>query len=83
MEKVHQLLTLSDCMGGKGGWFFNSSFGDLFYQLFRKLPSVRMLRFKVDRSVKDEVCAAFGDEECFEFLEHIKGDWSIESDHSR
>ena len=72
MEKEHQLLTLSDCMGSKGGWFFNSSFGDLFYQLFRKLPSVRMLRFKVDRSVKDEVCAAFGDEECFEFLEHIK-----------
>ena len=50
MEKVHQLLALSDCMGGKGGWFFNSGFGDLFYQLFRELPSVRMLRFKVDRS---------------------------------
>lgn len=71
MEKVHQLLASSDCMGGKGGWFFDSSFGDLYYQLFRELPSVRMLRFKVDRSVKDEVCAAFGDEECFEFLEHI------------
>lgn len=47
-------------MGSKGGWFYNSDFGNLFYQLFRELPSVRMVKFKVDRSVKDEVCATFG-----------------------
>ena len=58
-------------MGSKGGWFYNSDFGNLFYQLFRELPSVRMVKFKVDRSVKDEVCATFGNEECFDFLEHL------------
>ena len=71
MEKIHELFTLSDIMGSKGGWFYNSDFGNLFYQLFRELPSVRMVKFKVDRSVKDEICATFGNEECFDFLEHL------------
>lgn len=52
MEKVHELFTLSDIMGGTGGWFYKSDFGNLFYQLFRELPSVRMVKFKVSRSVK-------------------------------
>ena len=47
MEKIHELFTLSDIMGSKGGWFYNSDFGNLFYQLFRELPSVRMVKFKV------------------------------------
>lgn len=71
MKKVHELFTLSDIMGGTGGWFYKSDFGNLFYQLFRELPSVRMVKFKVNRSVKDEVCAIFGNDECFDFLEHL------------
>ena len=70
MGKVHKLFDLSVFASCKGGGFGHSTFGNLFYQLFRELPSVRMVKFKVNRSVKDEVCSMFGDDECYDFMEH-------------
>lgn len=80
MSKQYDLKSATDIFDYNSGWFSDSSIGSLFYQLFGTIPSMKKLKYKMNREVLDEIKELYQKEEEFDTFDYTYYNPSDEDD---
>lgn len=70
MSKQYSLESATDIFDYNSGWFSDSSIGNLFYQLFGTIPSLKKLKYKMNREILDEIKEIYRNEEIFDTFDY-------------
>lgn len=70
MSKEYNLFDFTEIFDYSTGWFSDSSIGSLFYQIFKKFPSMKKVKYKVNRTFQEEIKELYQQEEAFDLFEH-------------
>ncbi|WP_294480722.1 AAA family ATPase [uncultured Bacteroides sp.] len=70
MSKEYTLSDFTDIFDYSSGWFSDSCIGSLFYQIFNRLPSMKMVKYKIDRDFIKEIKEFYQQESAFDMFEH-------------
>lgn len=71
MSKEYTLTDLSDIFDYSTGWFSDSGISSLFYQICKRLPSMKMVKYKVNMDFLEEIKELYQQEETFDIFEHV------------
>lgn len=55
MSKEYTLADFTDIFDYSTGWFSDSSICSLFYQIFKRFPSMKMVKYKVNQDFLKEI----------------------------
>ena len=71
MSKEYTLADFTDIFDYSTGWFSDSSICSLFYQIFKRFPSMKMVKYKVNQDFLKEIKELYQQDDAFDIFEHI------------
>ena len=71
MSKEYTLADFTDIFDYSTGWFSDSSISSLFYQIFKRFPSMKMVKYKVNQDFLKEIKELYQQDDAFDIFEHI------------
>ena len=71
MSKEYTLADFTDIFDYSTGWFSDSSICSLFYQIFKRFPSMKMVKYKVNQDFLKEIKKLYQQDDAFDIFEHI------------
>lgn len=71
MSKEYNLSDFTDIFDYSSGWFSDNSISSLFYQIFKRLPSMKTVKYKIDRDFWEELKGLYQHEKAFDLFEHV------------
>lgn len=71
MSKEYILSDPADIFDFSSGWFSDSSTSSLFYQIFKCLPSLRKVKYKINPSFIEDIKKEYQQESSFDLLDHV------------
>lgn len=71
MSKEYTLSDPADIFDFSSGWFSDSSTSSLFYQIFKRLPSLRKIKYKINPSFIEDIKKEYQQESSFDLLDHV------------
>lgn len=71
MSKEYTLADFIDIFDYSTGWFSDSSICSLFYQIFKRFPSMKMVKYKVNQDFLKEIKELYQQDDAFDIFEHI------------
>lgn len=71
MNKEYILSDFTDIFDYSTGWFSDSSIGSLFYQIFKRFPSMKMVKYKIDKQFLEEIKKLYQQETAFDLFDHV------------
>lgn len=71
MSKEYTLSDFTDIFDYSTGWFSDSSISSLFYQIFKRFPSMKMVKYKINRDFLEEIKELYQQESAFDIFEHV------------
>ena len=70
MSREYTLPDLTDIFDYSNGWFSDTSIGSLFYQTFKHFPSMRKVKYKINRSFVEAIKELYQQESSFDLIDH-------------
>ena len=74
MSKEYTLADFTDIFDYSTGWFSDSSISSLFYQIFKRFPSMKMVKYKVNQDFLKEIKELYQQDDAFDIFEHRSAD---------
>ena len=71
MSKEYTLADFTDIFDYSTGWFSDSSICSLFYQIFKRFPSMKMVKYKVNQDFLKEIKELYQQDDAFDIFEHV------------
>lgn len=71
MSKEYSLSDPADIFDFSSGWFSDSSTSSLFYQIFKRLPSLRKIKYKINPGFIEDIKKEYLQESSFDFFDHV------------
>lgn len=71
MSKEYTLSDFTDIFDYSTGWFSDSSICSLFYQIFKQFPSMKKVKFTINRDFLEEIKELYQQGEAFDIFEHV------------
>lgn len=71
MSKEYTLSDPADLFDFTSGWFSDNSTSSLFYQIFKRLPSLRKIKYKINPSFIEDIKKEYQQESSFDLLDHV------------
>ena len=71
MSKEYALSDPADLFDFTSGWFSDNSTSSLFYQIFKRLPSLRKIKYKINPSFIEDIKKEYQQESSFDLLDHV------------
>ena len=71
MSKEYTLSDFTDIFDYSSGWFSDSSTCSLFYQIFKRFPSMKMVKYKVNRDFLEEIKDLYQQDDSFDIFDHV------------
>ena len=65
MSKEYTLADFTDIFDYSTGWFSDSSICSLFYQIFKRFPSMKMVKYKVNQDFLKEIKKLYQQDDAF------------------
>ena len=71
LSKEYTLADFTDIFDYSTGWFSDSSICSLFYQIFKRFPSMKMVKYKVNQDFLKEIKELYQQDDAFDIFEHV------------
>ena len=68
MSKEYTLADFTDIFDYSTGWFSDSSICSLFYQIFKRFPSMKMVKYKVNQDFLKEIKKLYQQDDAFDSI---------------
>lgn len=70
MSKEYTLSDFTEIFDYSTGWFSDSSICSLFYQIFKLFPSMKKVKYKINRDFIEDIKGEYQQEKAFDLFDH-------------